>query len=81
MSVFGRHGVRCDGCGRISNDQQGYYVDKHSGWPGHINGHGRDCAHDYCSECEEKLPPGSACPKCGSRESDCWQPKRRDGGK
>lgn len=60
--------VRCDGCGRISSDRdQGYYVDK-SGRGGNITSRGRDCAHDFCDQCEEENPAPPACPKCEEQE-------------
>jgi hypothetical protein len=61
--VRGRSGSRCDGCGRISKDQDGYYVDK-TGRGGNISSKGRECNHDFCDQCEENNPPAPACPKC-----------------
>ncbi len=57
--------TRCDGCGRISSDRDGYYFDKETRSGGYINNHGRDCEHDFCKQCEDKLAPEYACPKCG----------------
>jgi hypothetical protein len=67
MSRFGRRGARCDGCGIISRDEQGYYVNRATGTGGNITNHGRECPHDYCDECEDGLAPRYACPKCGVR--------------
>lgn len=53
--VKGRCKVRCDGCGRISSDrQQGYFVDA-NGRGQNITSKGRECEHDFCDTCEERL--------------------------
>jgi hypothetical protein len=64
MSQFGKKGVRCDDCGKISKAPLGEYTrqDKSAGY---ISSHGRNCPHDLCEECEEKLGPDYACPICG----------------
>lgn len=74
MSVFGkvvkgRSKVRCDGCGRISSDpQSGYYLDRKTQKGGNISSKGRECEHDFCSECEAKnTAPEGDCPKCGAQ--------------
>jgi hypothetical protein len=58
------YGVRCDGCGRISTDKDGYYFDKSLNYGGNISSQGRDCEHDFCNECERKVKPPYDCPKC-----------------
>ena len=63
--IRGRSGVRCDGCGRISNDRDGYYFDKKLGKGGTISSQGRECEHDFCKECEAKNQHPNKCPKCG----------------
>jgi hypothetical protein len=54
--------VRCDGCGRISSDRDGYYFDKKLQQGGTISSQGRECEHDFCKECGSKN--GKDCPKC-----------------
>ncbi len=70
MSACGRNTdgrarrVRCDGCGRISSDPNGYYFDRKPGVSGYIRGYGWQCEHDFCDQCaEQKLSgPEYACP-------------------
>jgi ribosomal protein L37E len=57
--------VRCDGCGRLSSDPNGYYFDKALNRGGTISGKGRECEHDFCRECEAENPSEDECPKCG----------------
>lgn len=69
MSTFGkrikaRTGRRCDGCGKFTRNITGEYLRKNDS-AGYINHHGRDCEHDFCEECEEKILPDYACPICG----------------
>lgn len=69
--------VRCDGCGIISSDRDGYYRRDHrlpdnSGGSiesGNISSHGRDCEHDLCDACDATAHEvaGGACPKCGAK--------------
>lgn len=74
MSVVGKivrgraSTVRCDGCGRISRDSHGYYLDRKLNKGGNISGHGRECRHDFCDECESKNEPAPACPKCAAEK-------------
>lgn len=65
--VKGRSGTRCDGCGRISKDRDGYYFDRKLKQGGTISSKGRECAHDFCDQCEENNPDENVCPKCGVR--------------
>lgn len=58
--------VRCDGCGRISSDEYGYYFDREKQRSGNISSKGRECQHDFCDECEDKNAPTHNCPKCGA---------------
>lgn len=62
--VKGRAATRCDGCGRISRDLYGYYFDRTLQLGGTISSKGRECEHDFCSQCEEKN--SEQCPKCAA---------------
>lgn len=70
MTAFGKiikgraPGVRCDGCGRISKDDSGYYFDRKLNAGGNITSKGRECSHDFCDECEDKNPDSDYCPTC-----------------
>jgi hypothetical protein len=62
--------VRCDGCGRLSSNQDGYYFDRKLGVSGYIRGQGWQCEHDFCDQCVETRlsEPEYACPFDG----DTW---------
>lgn len=67
MTAFGKkYGIRCDGCGKISSDESGYYR-RPDGTYGNITSQGRGCDHDFCDECEAKNAPEYNCPKCGHK--------------
>ena len=65
MSAFGKRGVRCDGCGMISNRQDGEYVIGNR--VGYINCQGHNSNEDLCERCDAKsgvskhpMPPRDA---------------------
>jgi hypothetical protein len=62
--------VRCDGCGRISSNPNGYYFDKKLQRGGTISSKGRECVHDFCSHCEANNPNEKVCPKCSRQEGE-----------
>jgi hypothetical protein len=69
MSTFGKHGVRCDWCGKISNHPRGEYVrpvrnehgDRLTGYITMRKIGGEDFGNDICQECAADL-----CPFCAS---------------
>lgn len=76
MTAFGKfirgrgYGARCDGCGRISSDADGYYFDKKLQRSGRISSKGRECRHDFCNECEKSNPEPPACLLCEKDNND-----------
>lgn len=74
MSAIGKivkgrcRGTRCDGCGKLTMNQDGEYSTDgiHSKY---ISNRGRNCEHDFCQECEEKLID-YACSICGITPED-----------
>jgi hypothetical protein len=65
MSAFGKHGVRCDWCGKISTNLRGEYVRPiRNQWGVQLAGYiamrkigGEDLGHDICQECNANLCP------------------------
>lgn len=71
MSEFGKHGVRCDGCGRVSNRKDGEMRDRKTGrLLERICSQGRNCEHDFCGDCHDSNPPPWSCPKCETRPAN-----------
>lgn len=54
MSLNKNKSVRCDRCGKLSRDPQGYYK-KPDGTAGYINSRGYNIAEDFCDECAEAI--------------------------
>jgi hypothetical protein len=74
MSSFGKHGYRCDWCGKIANNIKGEYERPKTNAAGyHLAGYIKQpnwereqdiqSSNDICDECEE-----SRCPYCGSEK-------------
>ena len=52
MSAFGKHGARCDYCGKFSKNPRGEYVRK-DGSAGYMWPDENDDTKDICSDCLE----------------------------
>lgn len=57
MSWFGKTGVRCDWCGKISNNASGEYTRQDGVTAGYIrmmlDRNGQDDGRDRCDDCKE----------------------------